>query len=127
MKPGSGPDSISGFFEIWDLVFCSCGPHESLTSCSFGAGRDPGQCLFSQFTNLPGLLHQPVQNSRREGLAGALLLTRGTVVSPRPVGMGKGTTHGAGAGVVQTLDPSPDLEDSLHSIPLVEFSSGCQR
>lgn len=64
MKPGSGPDSISGFFEIWDLAFCPCGPHESLTSCSFGAGRDSGQSLFSQFTNLPGLLHQPVQNSR---------------------------------------------------------------
>ena len=38
--------------------------------------------------------------------------------------MGKGNTHGAGAAVVQTLAPSPDLEDSLHRTPLVEFSAG---
>lgn len=44
--------------------------------------------------------------------------TRGTVVSPRPLGMGEGNTHGAGAGVVQPLAPSLDIEDSLDCIPL---------
>ena len=47
-------------------------------------------------------------------------------MSPRPVGMGEGNTYGAGAAVVQTLAPIPDLEDSLHCTPLVEFSSGCK-
>lgn len=32
--------------------------------------------------------------------------------------MGEGNTHGAGAGVVQPLAPSLDIEDSLDCIPL---------